>query len=98
MFDRSVTRLKLKNNQDIRYISQLKSHWPNQGTAQFNTLILRYCEEFVVDQYSSTVINQHEHNNIQHLCALQKITSALDVLLHGSLDDGFPGDLPASCI
>ena len=39
MFDRSVTRLKLKNNQDIRYISQLKSHWPNEGTAQFNTLI-----------------------------------------------------------
>ena len=94
MFDRSITRLKLKNNQDIRYISQLKSHWPNEGTAQFNTLILRYCEECVVDQYSSTVINQHGQNN-QHL---QKITSALDVLLHGNLDDGCPGDLPASCI
>ena len=66
MFDRSVTHLKLKNNQDIRYISQLKYHSPNEGTAQFNTLILRYCEEFVVDQYSSTVINQHEHNNIHH--------------------------------
>ena len=66
MFDRSVTRLKLKNNQDIRYISQLKSHWPNAGTAQFNTLILRYCEEFVVDQYSFTVINQHGQNNQHH--------------------------------
>ena len=66
MFDRSVTRLKLKNNQDIRYISQLKSHWPNEGTAQFNTLILRYCEEFVVDQYSFTVINQHGQNNQHH--------------------------------
>ena len=66
MFDRSVTHLKLKNNQDIRYISQLKYHSPNEGTAQFNTLILRYCEQFVVHQYSSTVINQHEHNNIHH--------------------------------
>ena len=42
MFDRSVTRLKLKNNQELYQIYK---------PAQFNTLILRYCEEFVVLQF-----------------------------------------------